>query len=118
VNVRRLLNLKESAFEYYRTNVKGNMNISFDQAVRKLTRNVLLAVDKTSLKDALKCKQVYVYGNMKIVLRFGTIIEIENHITDIVPGWTKDEKRYEQISKELGIYVNNFKKNNKRNYIY
>jgi hypothetical protein len=114
----RLLNLKESAFKTYKNEVKGNLNISFDQAQRKLTRNVLLAVEKTSLKNLLTFKQVYIYGNMRITVRFGTIIEIENHISNIVPNWTKDEKRYEQISKELGIYRNNFKQNKKRKYIY
>jgi hypothetical protein len=119
VNVIRLLNLKESAYQYYRTNVKGNLNISFDQAQKKLTRNVLLAVEKTSLKNILKCQQVYIYGNLKIIVRFGTIIEIENHIQDIVPGWTLDQKKYEQISRELGIYENKFKQNvKKRKYIY
>jgi hypothetical protein len=118
VNVIRLLNLKESAFEQYRQSVKGNANITFDQAKRKLTRNVLLAVERTSLKNILKCQQEWIYGNMRITVRFGTIIEIENHISDIVPNWIKDEKRYEQISKELGIYRNNFKQNKKRKYIY
>ena len=111
----RLLNLKESAFDYYRNNVKGNVNITFDQARRKLTRNVLLAVERTNLKNLLKCKQVYIYGNMRIIVRFGTIVEIENYITDVVPNWTKDEEKYEQITKELGIHED---KNKKRKYIY
>jgi ATP-dependent phosphoenolpyruvate carboxykinase len=114
----RLLNLKESAFKQYQLEVKGNANITFDQAQKKITRNVLLAVERTSLKNLLTFKQVYIYGNMKITVRFGTIIEIENHISDPVPNWTKDEKRYEEISRELGIYRNNFKQNKKRKYIY
>jgi hypothetical protein len=115
----RLLNLKESAFNYYKQHVKGNETISYEQACKKLTRNILLAVDKTNLKNMLKGKQVYIYGCLKIVVRFGTIIEIENHIQDTIPGWTCDQKRYEQISKELGIYENKFKQNvKKRKYIY
>jgi hypothetical protein len=119
VNVIRLLNLKESAFKTYKNEVKGNLNISFDQAQKKLTRNVLLAVERTSLKNILKCQQEWIYGNLRIIVRFGTIIEIENHIQDVVPGWTCDQKKYEAISKELGIYENKFKQNvKKRKYIY
>jgi hypothetical protein len=115
----RLLNLKESAFNYYRTNVKGNLNISFEQAQKKLSRNVLLAVERTSLKNILKCQQEWIYGNLRIIVRFGTIIEIENHIQDVVPGWVCDQKKYEAISKELGIYENKFKRDiKKRKYIY
>jgi hypothetical protein len=115
----RLLKLKQSAYDAYREQVKGNANITYDQAIRKLTRNVMLAVEKTNIKDALKVKQVYIYGCLKIVVRFGTIIEIENHIQDVVPGWVLDQAKYEAISKELGIYENKFKQNvKKRKYIY
>jgi hypothetical protein len=115
----RLLKLKQSAYDTYREQVKGNANITYDQAIRKLTRNVLLAVERISLKNILKCEQQYIYGNLRIIVRFGTIIEIENHIQDVVPGWVLDQKKYEQISKELGIYENKFKQNvKKRKYIY
>lgn len=115
----RLLNLKESAFNQYREQVKGNTNISFDQARRKLTRNILLAAERKRLKNFIRCQQEWIYGNLKIIVRFGTIIEIENHIKDIVPGWTLDQQKYERISKELGIYENKFKQNvKKRKYIY
>jgi hypothetical protein len=111
----KLLNLKESAYQQYRLTVKGNETISFDQAMLKLNRNVLLAVERKSIKNTLKCKRVYIYGCMRIITRFGTIIDIENHINDPIPNWKKDEKKYDQISKQLGIYQNKFKK---RKYIY
>jgi hypothetical protein len=115
----RLLNLKESAYNTYKREVKGNTNVTFDQAKRKLTRNILLAVERTSLKNILKCEQQYIYGCLRITVRFGTIIKIENHIQDTIPGWTCDQQRYEEISKQLGIYENKFKRDiKKRKFIY
>ena len=91
------------------------MNVSFDQARRKLTRNILLAAERKSLKNTLKRQREFIYGNMRIIVKSGTIVEIENYITDVVPDWTKDEEKYEQITKELGIHED---KNKKRKYIY
>jgi hypothetical protein len=81
----------------------------------KLNRNVLLAVERKNIKNTLKCRHEYIYGYMRIITRFGTIIDVENHINDPIPTWKKDEKMYDQISKQLGIYDNKFKK---RKYIY
>lgn len=115
----RLLNLKESAYQTYRLTVRGNETISFDQARLKLNRNVLLAVERKSLKNTLKCKHEYIYGCLKIVVRFGRIIDVENRINDPIPGWECDRNEYERISKQLGIYDNKFKQNvKKRKYIY
>jgi hypothetical protein len=111
-----LLEIKQSAFEYYRNNVRGNETISYEQAQKKLTRNVILAAERKRLKNFIRCEQEYVYGCLKIIVRFGTIVEIENYITDIVLDWTKDEEKYEQITKELGITED--KKVKKRKYIY
>jgi hypothetical protein len=99
----------------YKLTVKGNMNVSFDQARRKLTRNILLAAERKSLKNTLKRRREFIYGNMRIIVKSGTIIEIENYIIDVVPNWTKDEEKYERITKELGIHED---KNKKRKYIY
>ena len=110
-----MLEIKQSAFEYYRNNVRGNATISYEQAQKKLSRNVLLAVEKKRLKNFIRCEHEYIYGCMRIIVKSGTIVEIENYITDIVPDWTKDEEKYEQITKELGIHED---KNKKRKYIY
>lgn len=115
----KLLNLKESAYEQYRLTVKGNETISFEQARKKLTRNVHCAAERKSLKNASRLQYEYIYGCLRIIVRFGTIIEIENYIQDIVPDWKLDQNEYERISRELGIYDNKFKQNaKKRKYIY
>lgn len=113
-----LYNLKNSAYQMYKLTVKGNMNVSFDQARRKLTRNILLAAERKNLKNKLKRQREFIYGNMRIIVKSGTIVEIENYITDTNPDWTKDEERYEQISKELGIYEDKKQNGKKRKYIY
>lgn len=104
-----LLKLSESAFEYYKKNVKGNENITLDMARRKLTRNTLLAAKTSTLADKLKLQQEYVYGCLRIVVRFGTIVKLENHVPQ-VPGWKVNKKEYIRLSKILGIPQDKFKK--------
>jgi hypothetical protein len=99
----KLFNLKNSAYEQYRQTVKGNETITYEQAQKKLTRNVLLSVRKKSLSNTLKLQQEYIYGYMRIIVRFGIIVEIENKIKDTIPRWSKDKEKYIKISKELGI---------------
>lgn len=106
----KLYDLKAEAYEEYRTQVKGNENTPYDLARKKLTRNVLLGVKKKGVLNTLTLKQEYIYGNLKIVMRFGTIVKIENHTTDVVKGWKLNKKEYERLSKELGITDSKFKK--------
>lgn len=100
----KILRLTDKAYEQYKTTVKGNQNISKDQARKKLTRNVLLA-DEIELdrKDRLLGKKRFRYGNMTIHLQFGYIVHIENVKGKFIRGWIKDFKKYDYLTKELGI---------------
>lgn len=102
----KILKLSDSVYEYYREKVNGNQNISREQAARKITRNVLLAKEVQLRKrlDRLLGKKLYHYGNMDIVVQWGKVIHISNKKGGKRKGnWYKDMKKYEQLTKELGI---------------
>lgn len=106
----KLFNLKKSAYEYYRLNTRDNENTSFELAQKKLTRNIHLAAKKESVSNTLKLQQEYIYGNMKIIVRFGAIVEIDNNPKHAIDGWYLNRKKYIKLSKELGIDDNKFNK--------
>lgn len=106
----KVYDLTAEAYEEYRTQVKGNSETSYELARKKLTRNVLLGVKKKGVLNTLTLKQEYIYGNLKIVMRFGTIVKIENHTADTVSGWKLNKKEYERLSKLLDIPDSKFKK--------
>lgn len=110
----KLLNLKNSAYEYYKQNVKGNETISYEQAQKKLTRNVHLADQKKSVSNTLKLQQEYIYGCLKIIVRFGAIVELENKTKDTIPGWKVNKNKYIYLTKELGIDDNKFTMNKRK----
>lgn len=107
----KLLKLSDNAYNYYRENVKGNKNIAMDQARRKLTRNVLMAkeVKIRNRLDRLLGKRLYHYGNMDIIVQFDRVIHIKNIKGGKRKGnWKRDEEKYIQLTKELGIEDSKF----------
>ncbi|MEH7116100.1 hypothetical protein V7128_01575 [Neobacillus vireti] len=98
-----ILKLPYELYKYYKTCTKDNENITRDQAARKLTRNVMLADEMPPRNDLDKEKgnKMYHFGNLHIVTRQGTIIHLMNHQSK--RKWNKDEQRYQELNKELGI---------------
>jgi hypothetical protein len=99
----RIYDLSWSAFQEYKEQVKGNKYTSFEIAQKKLSRNIACGVKRKTLKSTLQLKQEFIYGELRIVVRLGEIIKIENHIKDPVKGWKKDYQKYIRISKALKI---------------
>ncbi|MFC8151650.1 hypothetical protein ACFUP3_18405 [Bacillus paralicheniformis] len=96
----KMLKVSEDALNYYRECVKGNKNISEDQARAKLTRNVNLVqaeAPERVLRSGLFSK-VYMYHDLHITVRNGKVIKVVNHKR---PRFSK--KRYIELSKALGI---------------
>ncbi|ASB89285.1 MULTISPECIES: hypothetical protein [Bacillus] len=96
----KMLKVTNDALNYYRKSVKGNKNITEEQARAKLTRNVKLVQAETPervLRIGLFSK-VYMYHDLHITVRNGKVIKIVNHKR---PRFSK--KRYIELSKALGI---------------
>lgn len=102
----KLLKLSDKAYEQYRTKVKGNENITRDQASKKITRNVLLAkeVPPRYTLDRLLGSKLYHYGNLHIIVRWGKVLQIYNHFGGQYHNdWVLDKEKYIKLTKELGI---------------
>jgi hypothetical protein len=102
----QILELPDELFQYYRVCTFGNENITKDQAARKLTRNYMLGmpVAPRNQTERDKGNQMVFYGNLHIVVRHGKIVHLSNHKRGkYYGGWKKDEKRYIELTKELGI---------------
>jgi hypothetical protein len=98
--------LTKEVFIYYRKNVKDNENISYDQATRKLTRNIQLAkeIPPRDESDIMKETKLYQYGNLIILVRNETVIRLWNHKGEIFTNdWIQDDIKYEEFNKKLSI---------------
>ncbi|MFT0803302.1 hypothetical protein VSK91_19875 [Bacillus swezeyi] len=96
----KMLKVTDNALNYYRESVKGNKNITKEQARAKLTRNVKLVQDEAPervLRSGLFSK-VYMYHDLHITVRNGKVIKVVNLKR---PRFSK--KRYIELSKALGI---------------
>lgn len=101
-----LLKLTTSAYRSYRKKVKGNKDISYDLACKKLTRNVLLAkeIPPRDQSDVEKGNKLYHYGNLHILVKDGWVIHIKNHrISNEYTGWEFDPFKYVELTLQLGI---------------
>jgi hypothetical protein len=101
-----LLEITEKAFRYYRKKVRGNQDITYDQARKKLTRNVLLAkkLPPRSEEDVQKGNVLYHYGNLHLLVKDGWVIHIKNHRQgNEYTGWELDRFKYVDLSRKLQI---------------
>jgi hypothetical protein len=96
----RIYRITDEVFQFYRENVKDNENISRDQAERKLTRNILLSMPVPQRNG----NQKWIYGNLHIIVNSNKVVRLLNHSEGkYYPMWFKDETRYNELTKQLGI---------------
>jgi hypothetical protein len=95
----QILSFGKGLYKYYKEEVSGNKEITYDQAARKMTRNMLLAKEVKSPKYKYP---TYKYGCLWFrVNERGVIFWIMNGRRP--DDWKQDKKGYVQLSKELGI---------------
>jgi hypothetical protein len=99
----QLYHISKKVLESYRTYVKGNEHVNRSLAMRKLTRNVQLAVKSPELLFG-KFEQ-YHYGNLDIAVdpKKHRIVSIRNFKGATVEWFVKDEAKYQELNKEYGI---------------
>jgi hypothetical protein len=95
----KLLKLKRKVEEYYRNNVKGNKDISYDQIRRKMTRNMLLAKKEDSTD--YPC-QLYKYGSLWFLVKDDKVVWMRNKCY-VPEDWILDKEKYNRLNEELGI---------------
>ncbi|MGG3890237.1 hypothetical protein [Metabacillus fastidiosus] len=107
----KLFKLSNEAFKQYWSTTKGNYDISKELAIKKLTRNILLAkeVKLRDKLDRLFAKRMFQYGNLTIITQWNRIIEVKNHTGGRKYGnWHFDKEKYIRLSEQLGIMDHKF----------
>jgi hypothetical protein len=99
----KLYHISPKVLEVYRNYVKDNKHVNRSLAMRKLTRNVQLAVKSPHL--FFDKYDLYQYGNMDIVVdpKKHRIVSIRNFKGATVEWFVKDEDRYQELNKEYRI---------------
>jgi hypothetical protein len=96
----KILKFKGNTFTYYQTHVKGNEKVTYDQARRKMTRNMMLAY-KTDSEGYPG--QMYQYGSLWFVVNTkNQIVWIKNYCF-LPEGWKVNKIKYLKLNKQLHI---------------
>lgn len=98
-----LLTLNTDALNYYKKNVKGNVNTTEDQARRKMTRNMMLAHAYQQDGSAKKHPRTwYSYGCLRFIVKNGEVTWMKNN-NRLIYQWKKDIEKYNELNKLLEI---------------
>lgn len=98
------ITLSRRMYAQYVGTVRGNEKTTRKQAHRKMTRNAALAISSPHFNDKGKVIGThYRYGCLHfIVANNGGVVWLRNH--SVAPkGWKRDNVRYIELNKELGI---------------
>jgi len=90
--------LPKNVYKIYRETVKGNEDTSYDQASRKMYRNMLLAY-KSERPDG---SHHYKYGCLHFNVANNKVVWMRNNNTP-QKGWKRNNREYIRLNKELGI---------------
>lgn len=96
-----LLKFKRGLFDIYKKTVKGNEKISYLEARKKVTRNMLLA-KKVELEGN---RVLYQYGSLHFVVHDHRIIWIRNY-QPVPNDWVLNKVDYIRLTKYLEIDEN------------
>lgn len=97
------LTFNESTLNYYRKKVKGNEDISDDQARRKMTRNMLLAYPYKRESSVKKHPRTwYSYGSLRFIVKDNKVTSLINH-QRVFKAWVKDWDKYKELNARFDI---------------
>lgn len=97
------LTFNESTLNYYRKSIRGNEDISEDQARRKMTRNMMLAYPYRQESRAKKHPRTfYTYGSLRFIVRDNIVISLINH-QKVFKVWKKDWDKYNELNIRFEI---------------
>lgn len=95
------LYFRKGWYKYYKENVRGNENISLQDAQKKMSVNKILAYEKVD--KVRRNTTLYQYGCLKFLVdRKGSIVWMKNNCTPL-RGWKVDVEKREQLKREFGI---------------
>lgn len=98
-----LLTLSENSLDYYRKRVKGNKDISEEQARRKMTRNMILAFQYKKDNETKKYPRAwFTYGCLRFIVKNSEVTWIVNH-QPVFKVWKKDWEKYAELNKKFRI---------------
>jgi hypothetical protein len=99
----KLLKITPKVLNYYQSRVNDNKHVDQSLTMRKLTRNVKLAVKSPEL--FLGKFDLYSYGNLDIVVdsKKNRIVSIRNFKGASVEWFVKDEEKYAELNKKYKI---------------
>lgn len=99
----RLFNLSAEAYSQYINSVKGNANLTYNEARLKLVRNILLSIPIIQEKENFG-GQWYAYGKLRILVdtKYKEIICVLNN-QPIPKKWTPNADLKEIADITLGL---------------
>lgn len=96
------LRLTEQAYIYYCNTFLRNEETSFDDARKKLTRNVILSIGFGKGKPKMiNQSHVFYYGTMEIRVKGNTIVHIKRN--EQAAGFTKNKRKYRYLNEYFGL---------------
>lgn len=98
----KLFKLKQKAYDYYRLGTRGNHDISFMEARRKLTRNIMISKIVDRWLEGKDEYTIYMYGALKIETCNDLIIKVKQHRKK-EEGFIFHHRKHEKLSKRLGL---------------
>lgn len=99
--IKSKLGITKNALHSYRTGFKGNTTISKNDAIKKLTRNILLSTENRQKGINRHGAFTFYYGFQIIRVKDGIIIGVSNAKRAI--AFKKDWNKYLELNKKLGI---------------
>lgn len=98
----KLYKLKQKAYEYYKLSTRGNATITFEEARRKLTRNIMCARKVDSWGEGKDVYTLYMYGAQKIVTCNDLIIKVKQHKKKD-PQFIFHHRKHAKLSRKLDL---------------
>lgn len=96
------LQLAEQAYTCYCDTFLKNENTTFEDARKKLTRNVILSSNFNKGKPKMSNRShVFYYGTMEIRVKGNKIIHIKKN--DVAKNFTKNKRKYHYLNEHLGL---------------
>ena len=97
----KVYKLTYGAYEHYRTRIKGNKEVTHNEARRKLTRNINLAILSNEWTSNGSKMKLYCYGCLHIIIREDTIIRIKYGTPDV--RFKFNQRQYDRLTKRLDL---------------